>query len=105
MGNNMEKSKISVIVYWVNIDDGGKTNLPINVPYYVITDPFKGLSNEEIRWSLVLEIDTNDEKNIKRVGIGKAYFLVEDAPSKLLVKGFSLKVYEGPKFVAIVEVI
>lgn len=40
-----------------------------------------------------------------RTGLGKAYFLVESAPSSLLRKGYSLNVYEGRRYVAVVEVV
>ncbi|MGQ3906499.1 hypothetical protein [Mixta calida] len=100
----MGKSEVDVIVHWVDVNENGKVKLPVNTPYYVITDPLKGASGKQNSWSLVLKIHTNSGKDVNRIGFGKAYFLVDDAPSELLVKGFSLKVYEGKKFVAIVEI-
>jgi len=100
----MAHPKVDVIVYWVDASNGGKVNLSMKAPYYVITEPLK-YSPEKISWSLVLEINSNSNKGATRIGLGKAYFLVDDAPSTLLIKGFSLKVYEGPKFVATIEVI
>ncbi|MGJ0635953.1 hypothetical protein [Xenorhabdus bovienii] len=103
----MERLIVNVKVNWVSEDQNGKSNLPLNILYYVITEPMKGKIGEPTYWSLVLDIKSNsyDAGEEERVGLGKAYFLVDDAPDFLLTQGFTLNVYEGPKFVAVVEVL
>ncbi|MDX7989384.1 hypothetical protein FE392_19155 [Xenorhabdus sp. 12] len=102
----MERLTANVKVNWVAEAQGGKAALPLNVLYYVITEPMKGKVGEPTSWSLVLDIKSNSyDEGSNRIGLGKAYFLVEDAPDFLLTQGFTLNVYEGPKFVATVEVL
>ncbi|WP_338804271.1 hypothetical protein WDV76_01375 [Xenorhabdus griffiniae] len=101
----MERLTVNVKVNWVTEAQGGKTNLPLNILYYVITDPMQGKIGEPTSWSLVLDIESNYVEKENRIGLGKAYFLVDDAPDFLLTQGVTLNVYEGPKFVAIVEVL
>lgn len=105
--NKMKKIKVDVIIHWVDKNQNGKINLPSKIPYYVITEPIVDSLGKKISWSLILEIDSNSnsDKEVNRIGLGKASFLVESAPSDLLIKGHSLKVYEGQKFVATIEVI
>ncbi|PHM70781.1 hypothetical protein [Xenorhabdus sp. KJ12.1] len=96
----------NVKINWVSETQGGKSTLPLNELYYVITDPIKGKFGESISWSLVLDINNNyyDVVIGSRIGLGRAYFLVDEAPHFLLYEGFTLNVYEGPHFVAVVEV-
>ncbi|MDE9566473.1 hypothetical protein KKI93_21165 [Xenorhabdus bovienii] len=102
----MERLTANVKINWVTEAQGGKITLPLNVLYYVITEPMKGKVGEPTSWSLVLDIKSNSyDEGGSRIGLGEAYFLVEDAPDFLLTQGFTLNVYEGPKFVAIVEVL
>ncbi|QTL40648.1 hypothetical protein ACNFJN_04300 [Xenorhabdus budapestensis] len=103
----MERLIINVQINWISENQGGKNNLPINTLYYVITEPIKSKIGETTYWSLVLDIKSNsyDEERNERIGLGKAYFLADNAPDFLLTQGFTLNVYEGPKFVAVVEVL
>lgn len=103
--NKMKKIKVDVIIHWVDKNQNGKINLPSKIPYYVIAEPIVDSSGKKISWSLILEIDSNNDEEVNRIGLGKASFLVESAPSDFLIKGHSLKVYEGQKFVATIEVI
>ncbi|MCP3749730.1 hypothetical protein [Pseudomonas sp. SBB6] len=92
-------------MHWTDEQLGGKTVLPDKTPYYVTTDLLKNEAGIETNWSLVLEIESNTEDFGSRTSLGKAYFLVESAPSSLLRKGYSLNVYEGRRYVAVVEVV
>ncbi|QBF28987.1 hypothetical protein EXN22_26085 [Pseudomonas tructae] len=96
---------VAVKIHWTDEDKGGKSILPQGTPYYVITDLLEGRSGVKTNWSLVLEVENNSEGNHSRTGTGRAYFLVEDAPTSLLKSGYSLIVHEGRKQVARVEVI
>ncbi|CAM3914060.1 hypothetical protein D3C81_913000 [compost metagenome] len=99
------RKTVEVAVHWTDEHLGGKAVLPDKTPYYVTTDLLKNESGIETNWSLVLEIERNTEDVGSRTGLGKAYFLVESAPSSLLRKGHSLSVYEGGRYVAVVEVV
>lgn len=99
------KKIVDVRVRWVDEQLGGKAVLPHKVPFYVTTDLIRNESGIETNWSLVLEIESNTEDVGGRTGLGKAYFLVDNAPSSVLKKGCSLKVYEGRRYVAVVEMV
>jgi hypothetical protein len=105
-GNNMDSLSIDVKIDWTPIQQGGKKTIPINIKYYVITQPMKGKSGDISSWSLVLNVQSCELlEPDQRVGFGKAYFLVEDAPSFLLEKGFTMNIYEGSKLVGKAEVL
>ncbi|HEJ9412606.1 hypothetical protein GHV27_04410 [Proteus mirabilis] len=88
------------------MQQGGKKSLPLNLKYYVITEPMRGKSGDISSWSVVLNIKNNEQvDSYQRIGSGEAYFLMEDAPSFLLIPGFIMNVYEGPKLVGEVEVL
>lgn len=102
----METSKKNVKIYWTPVQQGGKKSLPLNLKYYVITEPMRGKSGDISSWSVVLNIKNNEQvDSYQRIGSGEAYFLMEDAPSFLLISGFIMNVYEGPKLVGEVEVL
>ncbi|WP_154639972.1 hypothetical protein [Providencia stuartii] len=102
----METSKKNVKIYWTPVQQGGKKSLPLNLKYYVITEPMRGKSGDISSWSVVLNIKSNEQvDSYQRIGSGEAYFLMEDAPSFLLTPGFIMNVYEGPKLVGEVEVL
>ncbi|MDM3836406.1 hypothetical protein [Proteus mirabilis] len=102
----METSKKNVKIYWTPVQQGGKKSLPLNLKYYVITEPMIGKNGDISSWSVVLNIKSNEQvDSYQRIGSGEAYFLMEDAPSFLLTPGFIMNVYEGPKLVGEVEVL
>ncbi|BBV09629.1 hypothetical protein BML2537_31230 [Providencia stuartii] len=66
----------------------------------------RGKSGDISSWSVVLNIKSNEQvDSYQRIGLGEAYFLMEDAPSFLLNSGFIINIYEGPKLVGTVEVL
>ena len=102
----MENCRANVKIYWTPIQQGGKKTLPLNIKYYVITKPMEGKNGDISSWSLVLNVKSYElVESTQRIGLGEAYFLMEDAPSFLLKKGFMMNIYEGPKLVGTVEVL
>ncbi|WP_218056208.1 hypothetical protein [Gilliamella sp. App6-5] len=102
----MQRSTVNVKIYWRSIQQGGKLTLPINTKYYPITEPLKDKQGDMTSWSLVINVKNNENINThERIGFGEARFLMENAPSYLLNKGFKIIIYEGPKQVATVEVL
>ncbi|AHN25723.1 hypothetical protein SALWKB2_1261 [Snodgrassella alvi wkB2] len=66
----------------------------------------EGKNGDISSWSLVLNVKSYElVESTQRIGLGEAYFLMEDAPSFLLKKGFMMNIYEGPKLVGTVEVL
>lgn len=61
-------------MYWRNVSDGGKTQLPLNQPCYVITSPIEGPDGSQAAWSVVLEVTENHQSRDSRIGTGTARF-------------------------------
>lgn len=94
---------VHVTIYWRNVSDGGKAQLPLNHPYYVITAPIEGPDGSRAAWSVVLEVTKNHQSRDIRIGTGTARFLAPNAPRDLLCPGSTLEVYEGRRAVARLE--
>lgn len=48
---------------------------PLNLKYYVITEPMRGKSGDISSWSVVLNIKSNEQvDSYQRIGSGEAYF-------------------------------
>lgn len=89
------------VSFWV--DRYNKVAL-LNLKYYVITEPMRCKSGDMSPWSIVLNIQSNEQvDSYQGIRLGKAYFLIEDAPSFLFNPGFIMNVYEGPKLVGKVK--
>ncbi|WP_311775971.1 hypothetical protein [Klebsiella aerogenes] len=93
----MKESQVNVIIHLVEKYRGTCQK----TPRYVITEPLTNNSGDICSWSMVLYFDNISSE----FAFGRACFLVESAPSELLVKGFSVNIYQGPNLIGVVSVI
>ena len=82
---------IKATIIWVRESEGGKRIIPeINEKYYPI---FKIKGHDEIfSWSFVV---VNLEKTSDLTTVAQVYFLMDDAPSNVLVKNLEFSLFEG----------
>ena len=85
------------IIKWVKgSSEGGKQTIPyINEKYY----PMLKLEEQTgmFNWSLVV---VNLKKLDVSTTISQIYFLMEEAPNNILIKGLEFSLFEGNKLVA-----
>ncbi|MGG4603842.1 hypothetical protein ACLPHM_03505 [Paenalcaligenes sp. Me131] len=106
MSQSPKTPSVAVWVHWIPYAQGGKKTLPQDHLYYVVTEALPCTLPDPCAWSLVLAITENDDAaDEHRYGVGYAHFLMDNAPSALLISGFTVAIYEGPHKVGLVEVI
>ena len=91
-------------VNWLHPDRGGRSSLPVSSAYVGVAK-FSHQSTEEWKknaYSLKFEwLDTDDTTS----WFGLATFLAPDGPYNWLAPGNRIDLYEGPKRVALAEII
>ena len=95
------KEKVPVTVTWESCK---LNNLPLGKEYITVSR-FEEDKNWKLEaWSIVLEFEIPPFEQ-GNPSIGKAGFLVEDAPFHRLQEGVKFELYEGAKKAAVVTVL
>ena len=92
-------------VYWIPLEEGGRTSLPTGKRYATISRFAEDASAWlQETWSLVLEFDEPPSAQ-GNPSMARARFLAEKAPVDRLQPGYAFELYEGNKKVAMVHII
>lgn len=90
-------------VYWTPRESGGRDE-PFAGVWYSTSAKFPEQTDWQVDgWSVVLEFDTPPSEQ-ENPSMGKARFLVEDAPADWLFPGQAFEMYEGRRMTAQVEI-
>ena len=91
-------------VHWTPVELGGRSEIFTGTWYSTAARFPNDPRWRESGWSVVIEFETAPSTQ-GNPSVGRARFLVDDAPHEWLVEGQSFEMYEGTRMTARVEII